>query len=284
MFAADKRIAAAIITAAVFTTAPAAAQNFDDFTSGLSDTFDTLVDLMPPGVTNVKLGAGAAYSPKYEGDNNRKVSAVPLISFRYRDIIAVDNNQIRINLFGKDSLFDAGALKAGPVLRVDFGRDANDSPDLTGLSEVSTSIELGGFVAYTYGPARYRLRVTQDVASGHGGAQATLDASVAVYRSSVLTTGARLSTTYAFNGYLDSYYSISAAQATASGLTAFDAGSGIKDVSFDIASEYRVTESWSAVGNVGFSRLLGDAAKNPLVETRGSANQISLGLFAVYTF
>src|SRR5690606_6942557 len=115
---------------------------------------------------------------------------------------------------------------AGPVVRVDFGRDEDASTDLTGLGNVGTSIEVGAFVAYVGGPARYRLRVVQDIAGGHEGAQAMADVSLAVFRSSTLVTAANLSTSFGFNKYLDAYYTINATKSAASGLPVYDAGSG----------------------------------------------------------
>lgn len=51
----------------------------------------------------------------------------------------VCNNRIRVNVFGSDSLFQSDNFKAGPLIKFDFGRDKNDSPDLTGLGNVGYS-------------------------------------------------------------------------------------------------------------------------------------------------
>jgi outer membrane scaffolding protein for murein synthesis (MipA/OmpV family) len=84
-------------------------------------------------------------------------------------LVQVDNNRIRVNVFGSDSLFRSDNFKAGPLVKLDFGRDENDNPDLTGLGNVRTSIEFGLFASYTIGPTRLRIRGQQDMASGHSG-------------------------------------------------------------------------------------------------------------------
>ncbi len=161
----------------------AQAQTIDGLLSNVTDTISDVTDVMLPGVTNVRIGVGPVLTPAYEGSNDYKIKAAPLISLRYRDLIQIDNNRIRVNVFGRDSLFQSENFKAGPLARIDFGRDENDSPDLTGLGNVGISIELGLFAQYTFGPTRLRVRGQQDVASGHSGMLVTTDLGVAIYRS-----------------------------------------------------------------------------------------------------
>ena len=66
------------LLAALQLALPAAqAQNFDRLTAGLTDTFtDTLqtaIDLLPEGVTNIRLGLGPVVGPTYEGSDDYKV-------------------------------------------------------------------------------------------------------------------------------------------------------------------------------------------------------------------
>lgn len=245
--------------------------------------FTDLIGTFMPGVTNIRLGLGPVLGTKYEGDGTYRVAVAPVLSLRYKDIVEVDNNNVRVNLIPKD-LFNTTNFKAGPLLKLDFGRDESDSVDLTGLGNVSTSVELGVYASYAAGPLRYRVKFRKDVASGHSGTLADLDLSLALYRSDNAAYGARLSTTWASKRFTRAYFGVTADQATASGLTAYTPGGGIKDVSMTIGGEYRLTPSWAIIGNAGYSRLLGEVKKSPLVSTRGSANQFSAAMFAVYTF
>ncbi|MEQ9444186.1 MAG: MipA/OmpV family protein, partial [Rhodospirillaceae bacterium] len=141
----------------------AQAQSFDSLLSNVTETVSDITDVVLPGVTNLRVGLGPVITPAYEGSDDYKVKAAPLISLRYRDLIQVDNNNIRVNVFGRDSIFQSNTFKAGPLLKLDFGRDETDSPDLAGLGDVGTSIELGVFASYTVGPTRARIRVQHDV-------------------------------------------------------------------------------------------------------------------------
>ena len=143
---------------------------------------------------------------------------------------------------------------------------------------------MGVYASYAFGPMRYRVKFRKDVASGHSGTLGDVDLSIAVFRSETAAFGARLSTPWASKRYTRAFFGVTADQATTSGLLQYTPGGGFKDFTMTMGGEYRLTPSWSIVGNAGYSRLLGGIKKSPLVRTRGSANQFSAGAFAVYTF
>jgi outer membrane scaffolding protein for murein synthesis (MipA/OmpV family) len=270
--------------------AGAQAQSFgsvfaDNVFSEATDVVGDLMDTIVPGVTNVRIGLGPAVSPDYQGSDDYDAKLAPLISLRYRDLIHVDNNSIKVNLFGDDgALWRSTNFRAGPTLRLDFGRKAKDSPDLTGLGNIGTSVEMGAFASYAVGPLRYRVRVRQDVASGHKGMLWDLDASLAVYRTKTVSVGARLGGTWANAKYMRTYFGVTTAQSTASGLPVYVAGSGLKDIGVSLGSEIKLTERWAVLLNGGAHRLLGKAKKSPLVALRGSPNQLSAGAYGIYSF
>ena len=77
---------------------------------------------------------------------------------------------------------------------------------------------------------------------------------------------------------MDAYFGVSNAQSNTSqaGLTAFNASSGIKDVYVGAGVKYQMSQQWSVKLNGRYSRLVGDAADSPVIETEdqfsGSAN------------
>ncbi len=257
---------------------------FDDTLESVTGTISDITDELLPGITNIRVGVGPALAPKYEGDNDYKISIAPLISFHYRDLIFVDNNHIRVNILGSDSLIKSEKLKAGPSLGVDFGRDEDNSVDLTGLGNVGTSVELGGFVSYQEGPTRARIRVRQDVASGHNGLEIIGDFRILFYKTEKTTIITTIKGTWVNETYMDSFVGIIPFQSTQSGLTAFDSGSGFKDVGVSVTSSYLFNDKWSFVSNIGYKQLLGDAKDSPLVQQRGSKSQFVGAVFAVYTW
>ena len=151
----------------------AAAQDFERITTSLTDTLQTAIDLLPPGVNDVRLGLGPGVYPDFEGSRHSRVHAVPVVSLRYRDLIEVTNNEIKVTAFNKlfapavNSDKPGGSLRVGPLISINFGRDESDSPDLKGMGDIGTSFEVGAFVSYLLPNDRVRVRLRQDVAGGH---------------------------------------------------------------------------------------------------------------------
>ena len=132
-----------VVIATCLGTAGVQAQVADTTLTTVTEIISDVTDVVvPPDVTNIRIGLGPIYSPDYEGSDDYKVRFKPLISFRYRDLIHVDNNHLRVNLSIKDK-GDDGRFNAGPLVKVDFGRNKGDNPDLAGLGRVGTSVELG---------------------------------------------------------------------------------------------------------------------------------------------
>ena len=235
-------------------------------------------------VSNIRLGLGPVTSPDYDGDDSYDIKPAPMVSLHYRDLILIDNNNIRINLFGKDGLFNSNRYRARPLLKLDRGRDESDSKDLTGLGDVGTSIEVGVFASYTYERTRVRLRMQQDVISGHRGLRVIGDLRYIFLKITDLVVTSSASIEWDNNNYMDSYFSITPEQSFSSDFPGFDAGSGLKAASLCVGANYSISRHWALVASVGYSRLLGDARTSPLIAMRGSSNQFSNGLFAVYVF
>jgi outer membrane protein len=80
------------------------------------------------------------------------------------------------------------------------------------------------------------------------------------------------------------YFGIDAAQAMATALPVFDAKGGAHSVGAGAQVSYRLNPQWEVHSYVEYERLLGDAAKSPLVTLRGSPNQTTFGMGASYSF
>ena len=89
--------------------------------------------------------------------------------------------------------------------------------------------------------------------------------------------GASLSANFVSNRFADYYFSITPADALASGLPAFNADGGMKDwkigllANQSLSGDLRHGLSIFATGN--YSRLTGDFKRSPIVSDRGSASQ-----------
>lgn len=268
---------------------PAHAQTFSEFATGMTDSLQYAIDLLPQDVTNVGLGLGPSISPHYQGDDEYNISVIPAISLRYRDLIEVNNNEVRVialnRLFNEDAGKVAGGnLRIGPTVSIDFGRKEKKSSDLTGMGNVGTGLELGAFVAYTEGRMRLRARAKHDVAGGHGGGLLRLDVGYTFIQAEPVALGINFASNWATGKYMRSFFGVTSTQSAASGLPVFTPGSGFKDVGMEISANYIFSRKWVVVATAGYKRLLGDAADSPLVRLRGSSNQLTFQSFLVYSF
>jgi len=260
------------------------AQIATDILDEVSDSVGNITDVLFPGVTNIRLGLGPTISPDYEGSDDYKIKALPLVSFRYKDLIEVDNNNLRVNFFGFNPTVHEKHFRAGPLLKIDFGRNENDNPALAGLGNIGTSVELGVFGSYSAGPTRTRIRFFHDVAGGHSGTRVIGDVRLVLLKTDKAAVSSSINTTWADNNYMSEFFSITPAQSLASGMPRFNAGAGLKNAGIGITGNYELTRRWAVLVHADYKRLLGDAVDSPIVSLHGSPNQFATGVFLIFSF
>jgi MipA family protein len=239
--------------------------------------------VLPPvsGTWTVMVGVGGDYKPDFEGASRSMLSPVPIFSIRRTG----STEQFR---GPRDSasiaLIDFGDLRAGPAGKFVASRKANSYSELNGLGDVSAAVELGGFVEY-YPVDWFRTRgeLRQGI-GGHHGVVADLSADFIVPLIQRFTVSAGPRFTWESTQATAPYFGIDAVQAMSSGLPVFDAKGGAHSVGAGAQVSYRIDPQWEVHAYVEYQRLLGDAAKSPLVTLRGSPNQTTFGLGASYAF
>ena len=229
------------------------------------------------GDWQVTLGGGALALPEYEGSDEYEFLPVPYVDVRYKDLITLDPfDGLRYHLLIKNG-FDAGF-----GLGYDWGRDEDDDSHINGMGDIDPTIEGQIFAGYSWGMASTELTFAQDLADGHEGYTFEAEAGHAFILSQ---RGAMvrpsISTTYASEKYMESYFGVSTGQSVNSGLSTYDAEAGFKNVALGAFATYPLTEKWSVNGIARYSRLIGDAADSPVSE---SDNQFMGGAFVAYKF
>ena len=93
---------------------------------------------------------------------------------------------------------------------------------------------------------------------------------------------------WAGGGYADYYYSISPADALASGLPVYDGDGGLKHWRVGLLANQSLTGDLtgglSLFGTGGYTRLTGDFKDSPIVSLRGDADQWFAAAGLAYTF
>ena len=83
---------------------------------------------------------------------------------------------------------------------------------------------------------------------------------------------------------MDTYFSIGPQGATDSGLAAFDADAGMRDVRAMVVFIQPLSRDWQIGGGFLYSRLLNDAADSPIVSKRGTRDQFAFGFGVTRAF
>lgn len=233
------------------------------------------------------IAGGLATLPEYEGADAQQV--IPFIAGKARSggrYIALEGVSARANIL------DSATWELGPVASITFGRDEDvDSAAVARMAELDDAVELGGFIARNWSDLalagdslRLELRATSDASDVHGGWQSSLLAGYSAPTGNRLRLGYEASLTFVSDDYAQTYFSVNAADAAASGLGLFEADGGLKDAGISANATYALNETWSLTGFAGYRRLLGDAADSPVVDLEGSPDQLSAGIGLGFSF
>lgn len=183
------------------------------------------------------------------------------------------------------------AFQFGPSIGYDLGRDGTTNKVVDKLDKIDGAFEAGGFVAYQFNALLAQSDVFEisadlmaDLSGVHDGVSGSIGASYQISATERLRLGVDASVGLASDGYMDTYFGINSAGAARSGLAAYTASGGVKDVGIGATASFNITERWGFVGRAEYSRLLGDAANSPIVKKEGSADQFEAGIGIFYAF
>ncbi len=233
-------------------------------------------------------GLGVGLVPDYFGSDEYTLGVAPTARFQ------LGNSDRYIRLLANElsaNFLDNRNWQLGPVVLYRFGRDDVDDDVVGRMRDIENNIEMGIVGGWTWIDSpdpRHRFNVSaqflQDVSSEHDGY--VINASARYWRpvSRSLTLSIGVATAYGSDDYSSTYFGVDAADSAASGLPIFKAEGGIRDVRISPMLVFSFNESWHLGGGFIYSRLLGDAADSPVVDTRGSKNRFIAGIGLVYAW
>jgi MipA family protein len=238
-------------------------------------------DLFGSGPLEVQAGGMVIVAPKYDGSKDYQVFGVPLVApagteeYGFIQFRGPEDLRVRV--------INWNGFEAGPLTGWRFDRDESDSSTLKGLGDIDGGLVLGGYAAYHFGAftpfVSYSNQVTGDDTGGL--LRFGVEAPVTVI-SGVKMIG-QVGATWADDDYMDAFFSVTAAQAAASPTinSPYNAEAGIKDVYIGLNASVPLSDRWNLKVLGQYSRLVGDAADSPIVE---SENQFFGGLGLTYQF
>jgi len=264
---------------ALTTGMPAYAQDAPIQTLPKRNYLDLEIDTEPQAPrVSYALGLALSSSPEYAGSSRRDVSLKPIAAFRYGRFKISSSGGSGILNFGEHAessgvsadLISSRALKLKLSARIGGGRKTSDSIDLAGLPEISKTVftRLSASYALT-GQFSLNSTASWDVLGRGSGLTLSVGLGHSQYlnRRTVWNTGIGL--TLANATHMQSYFGVPGDAATPT-RAAYQPGAGIKDLSLGTGFMTALSPRWIAFGQLGYSRLLGQAADSPL--TTGANN------------
>jgi len=227
----------------------------------------------------VRVGLGAQLGPKYVGADSSEVS--PLFHVN----IARGSDPFR---FGAPDDSFGIALVSNDRFR--FGAAANiegsrkDSEVGAPVGKVKTSLEAGAFAEYLPSNSiRLRAELLKGI-TGHKGIVGAVGVDQ-IWRDGdkyVFSIGPRVM--FSDARYQRAYFGVTPAASFASGLPVYRPSGGVHALALTSGMSYQFDDRWGLFGFARYERLVGDAAKSPIVRQFGSRNQLSGGIGLNYTF
>ncbi len=248
------------------------------------DLVPPLVDPRTPNL--VALGAGTV--PDYLGSDDYISGAIPIARYQpdgQNRYVFLSGNALGTNII------DHPWLRTGPTALYRFGRDDVKDEVVNRLPSIDGGLELGWSVGAEWidpNNIARRMRVdtyaSHDVSGTHDGMHIGLSVVGWLPVPDIALLGFYGAVLWSDTSYTDTYFSVTPAGSGASGLPAFEAGSGLRDGRLAITSMWPLGDRWVVGAGVSYMRLLGDAADSPITSDRGDPNQFLGGVGVGYTW
>jgi MipA family protein len=235
------------------------------------------------------LGLGIAYRPDYEGSDNYEAGIAPfgrynMESGRYISLGGTAGSEraarLKMNILTRDT-----AWEVGPVVQYRFKRGSSvENSKVSHMQTVPNEQEAGGFVGWHTGGLSLSMTGVYDISGESDGTLFYFNGLYRIPMSDRFEMAVGAQTTWASNDYMETYFGVSAPNATSSGLPRYSADSGLKDAGVGLTGHYKFTKTWGMIGNVSYTRMLNDAKDSPLVKQVGDENQYTAIVALTYNF
>jgi outer membrane scaffolding protein for murein synthesis (MipA/OmpV family) len=230
---------------------------------------------------------GPARINEYLGSSDYEM--VPMIISQFQLL----GSDIEIEgLTARGSLLNGNNWHTGIATRFDFGRDGDVSNQaVAAMKTLDANVNFGGYISQFNESTwldgdklEFRIEGTTDMSGSHQGVITTLTSTYTLPLYIPWRFEFELEASYASSNYMQSYFGIDAIDSGASGLAQYQAGSSLRDITFNTNIGLFVSPTWGAFVRLSYTRLLGSAADSPIVKGEGSVNQSLIGLGVFYRF
>jgi outer membrane protein len=227
----------------------------------------------------VRVGLGGQMRPEYIGADDLELAPLWDLDFARGD------NEFAFEApdysFGIP-VVKTGSFSFGPAANLASSRKNSDVGAPVG--KVSTTIEAGAFTDLQVSKSIHLHAEVLKGLGGHDGVVGQIGADQ-VWRDGdryVFSIGPRL--LFSDSKYQRAYFGVDPVAALATGLPLYRPSGGVHGIALASGLSYQFSPRIGMFGYARYERLVGDAAKSPIVLELGSRDQFSGGLGISYTF
>ncbi len=243
------------------------------------------------------VGVGGFYGPSYEGSDDYILFPAPVVQGSLLGVTITPRPGGAALDFIPDTKGAKVGFSLGPVvtLRRDRVSRIND-PVVKRLGKLKTAVEVGATAGVTvydfvtgYDSLTFGVDARWDVAGAHKGMLYGPTVSYFTPVSKGAAINLAVTAEHMDRDYANYYFTVSPAGSVASGLPAFQASSGWKNVGVNALVGVDFDGDLTNGGLAGFvtggyTKLLNDAKRTPLTSIRGDADQWLVGAGLAFTF
>lgn len=203
------------------------------------------------------IGPGIAARPEYVGSEQYEPWPLPIIEVKWKD---------RFFLSAEDgvgwNLVKTRNFRAGPLGHYYWGSDNRP----TGISSIDFGTQIGGFAEFAFDHWKLDATGLYSVSGSSEGLRINAGASFGTRVNKDLTVVLRGDLTFFNDNEMKTYFGVNSREASDSIYSEYSPSMGVADVGVGLKINYQFSKSWSGLGILKASYLIGDAADSPLVE------------------
>lgn len=222
----------------------------------------------PPAPTGWQydLGLGLIANPEFQGSDDYRILPVPYFDVRYVDEKGTKTFFNVPQGFGSYFVRErtAGGNRFALSAAVAPGFQNRDVDDIPGIETFGIGLEARLGAEYDVGRWSLQAGLAQAIASGHEGLYGNLSASYRFILGRGAFAGIGPSVRFGNSNFMSALYGVTPSESLASGLAAFEAGSGLESVAFQGLLSFPVGSKWRFTGVARAGELVDDAGDSSL--------------------
>ncbi len=216
----------------------------------------------------ISIGPGLMISPRYPGSRALSVLPLPSLDIAYDDRIFSQG----LDVLGVNWL-KSNTYHVGTSISFDFqSRNESDDPRLHGLGNVRAGPKLKLFADYSYSFLTGSVAAFQDIAGTGQGLLVSADLAANLPVTSRWLVSIGPGATWANSVYTRTLFGVSAQQSAASGLSAYQTSSGLRDVHLNGYTSYDFSAHWTGSVACTVGKLQRYAGGSPITQQRTELN------------